>query len=164
MDLKDIKKIMELMDTHGLTQFKLEQDDSKLELSKRSGMKLDEIGKLMAMAQPHVVHSAHPSGGAAPSPVAGGGDANDSGDGIPAGLIEIPSPMVGTFYRAASPESGPFVQTGDSVEESSVVCIIEAMKVMNEIQSEVKGTIVEVLVENGTPVQYGEPLFRVRPA
>ena len=83
---------------------------------------------------------------------------------MPEGVVEITSPMVGTFYRSTSPSADPFVQIGDSVEETTIVCIIEAMKVMNQIQSEVRGTITEVLVENGRPVQYGEPLFRVRAA
>lgn len=159
MDLKDIKKIVELMDAYGLTHFKLEQDDSKLELSKGSELKLDEISKLMSLAQPHYMHQPMPAGGVGPAAPAAAG-----GGGVPDDFIEITSPMVGTFYRASSPDADPFVQKGDAVEESTVVCIIEAMKVMNEIQSEVSGVIIEALVENGTPVQYGEPLFRVRPA
>ena len=74
---------------------------------------------------------------------------------------EIPSPMVGSFYRAPTPEAGPFVNVGDEVTEDTVVCIVEAMKVMNEIKAELKGTITKVLVEDGQPVQYGQPLFLV---
>jgi acetyl-CoA carboxylase biotin carboxyl carrier protein len=77
-------------------------------------------------------------------------------------LREIVSPMVGTFYRAPSPDSAPYVQPNQEVNEESIVCIIEVMKVMNEIKAEVRGIIVEVLVENGTPVQFGQPLFRVK--
>ena len=79
-----------------------------------------------------------------------------------AGVIYIKSPMVGTFYRAASPESKPFADVGTKVVENSVVCIIEAMKIMNEIQAEVKGTVVEALVENGQPVEYGQRLFKIK--
>ena len=79
-----------------------------------------------------------------------------------AGHKEIVSPMVGTFYRAPSPDSAPYVKEGQEVTEETVVCIIEAMKVMNEIKAEVKGVITEVLVENGAPVQFGQPLFRVK--
>jgi acetyl-CoA carboxylase biotin carboxyl carrier protein len=79
-----------------------------------------------------------------------------------AGITYVKSPMVGTFYRAASPESKPFVDGGSKISENSVVCIIEAMKIMNEIQAETKGTIVEVLVENGQPVEYGQRLFKVK--
>ena len=79
-------------------------------------------------------------------------------------LIEIKAPMVGTFYRSPSPESTPFVEVGQDTEEGQVVCIIEAMKLMNEIKSEVKGKIVEVLIENGQPVEFGQPLFLIEPA
>jgi acetyl-CoA carboxylase biotin carboxyl carrier protein len=78
------------------------------------------------------------------------------------GVLFIKSPMVGTFYRSASPESKPFVEGGTKVVENSVVCIIEAMKIMNEIQAEIKGTVTEVLVENGQPVEYGQRLFKVK--
>ena len=80
------------------------------------------------------------------------------------GIGYIKSPMVGTFYRAASPESKPFADTGTKVTETSVVCIIEAMKIMNEIQAEAKGTVLEVLVENGQPVEYGQRLFKIKQA
>ena len=89
----------------------------------------------------------------APAPVAGADEA---------GVIYIKSPMVGTFYRSASPESKPYAENGTKVTETSVVCIIEAMKIMNEIQSEVKGTVLEILVENGQPVEYGQKLFKVK--
>ena len=78
------------------------------------------------------------------------------------GVIYVKSPMVGTFYRAASPESKPFAEAGTKVVENTVVCIIEAMKIMNEIQAEIKGTVVEALVENGQPVEYGQRLFKVK--
>ena len=79
-------------------------------------------------------------------------------------LIEVKSPMVGTFYRSPSPESLPFVEVGQNIEEGTVICIIEAMKLMNEIKSEKKGKIVEVLIENGQPVEFGQPLFLIEPA
>jgi len=78
------------------------------------------------------------------------------------GITYVKSPMVGTFYRSPSPESKPFVDLGSKIEDNSLVCIIEAMKIMNEIQAEVKGTIVEILVENGQPVEYGQRLFKLR--
>lgn len=163
MDLKDIKKIVELMDEHGLTHFKLEQDDSKLELSKKSDVDIDAIQRLIAL-------SPQPVAPAAPAPAPGQPAASSSGgaeeptDGPPPGEIEITSELVGTFYRASSPEKDPFVQVGSEVEEDTVVCIIEAMKVMNDITAGVRGTITKTLVENGTPVQFGEPLFYVKPA
>jgi len=79
------------------------------------------------------------------------------------GEIDIKSPMIGTFYRAPSPEAGNYVETGTEVNAETVVCIIEAMKVMNEIKSEVKGVVTQILVENGKPVEFGQPLFKVRP-
>ena len=78
------------------------------------------------------------------------------------GVTYVKSPMVGTFYRASSPESKPFVDIGSKIDDNSLVCIIEAMKIMNEIQAETKGTVVEILVENGQPVEYGQRLFKLR--
>ena len=78
------------------------------------------------------------------------------------GTVYVKSPMVGTFYRSPSPESKPFVDVGSKIEDNSLVCIIEAMKIMNEIQAETKGTIVEILIENGQPVEYGQRLFKLR--
>ena len=80
----------------------------------------------------------------------------------PSGVVEIHSPMVGTFYRSPSPEAEPFVGVGSAVEEETVICIIEAMKVMNEIKAECTGQVVEILVENGEPVEYGQPVFLVK--
>lgn len=94
---------------------------------------------------------------AAPAPALPGNPGADE-----AGVAYIKSPMVGTFYRASSPESKPFAEIGTKVSETSVVCIIEAMKIMNEIQSELKGTVLEVLVENGQPVEYGQKLFKIK--
>jgi acetyl-CoA carboxylase biotin carboxyl carrier protein len=82
---------------------------------------------------------------------------------VPSNLVEIKSPIVGTFYRAASPEAEPFISVGKEVDEETVVCIVEAMKVMNEIKAEVKGVIRKVLVENATPVEFGQALFQVEP-
>ena len=101
-----------------------------------------------------------------PAPATAAGSSAAASPSAPeeeAGVVFIKSPMVGTFYRAASPESKPFVEAGAKVVENSVVCIIEAMKVMNEIKAEVSGVIVEVLAQNGKPVDFGKPLFSVRP-
>jgi len=83
---------------------------------------------------------------------------------VSTGEIEVKSPMIGTFYRAPSPEAGTYVEVGSEINPDSVVCIIEAMKVMNEIKAEVKGIVTQVLVENAKPVEFGQPLFKVRPA
>jgi len=150
------------MDEHGLTHFKLEQDDSKLELSKKADIDVEAIQRLISAAPaPVAAPSAQP---AAPSSDTGTSIGAEPTEGPPAGEVEITSELVGTFYRSSSPDADPFVQIGTEVEEDTVVCIIEAMKVMNEITAGVKGTIAKALVENGTPVQYGEPLFYVKPA
>ncbi|MEC8827098.1 MAG: acetyl-CoA carboxylase biotin carboxyl carrier protein [Verrucomicrobiota bacterium] len=157
MDFKDIKKIVELMDEHGLSQFKLEQDETKLELKKGGDADVSAISQLMAAAPAPIV--AAPAATPAALPVAA--PAADSG-GLPAGTEEITSPMVGTFYAASAPDADAFVKVGDKVSAETTVCIVEAMKVMNEIQAEISGEILEILVENGTAVQFGEPLFRVK--
>jgi acetyl-CoA carboxylase biotin carboxyl carrier protein len=164
VDLKEIKKIVELMDEHGLTHFKLEQDDSKLELSKKSEIDVDTLQRLMAAVPAAGAPQAPPPQGMAPSNTFGEADADASAEGPPAGEVEITSELVGTFYLASSPEEPPFVEVGTAVLEDTQVCVIEAMKVMNAITAGVKGTITKVLVENGTPVQYGEPLFYAKPA
>jgi len=154
MELKEIKKIVEMMTENDLAEFLLEEEAFTLQL-KRGTAGITQIvsAPQQMMAAPATVASA-----AAPvvaAPVA----ANEN-----AGLIEIKSPMVGTFYRSPSPDSDVFVQIGQDVTADTVVCIIEAMKVMNEIQSEVKGKIKKILVDNATPVQFGQALFLVEPA
>jgi acetyl-CoA carboxylase biotin carboxyl carrier protein len=157
VDFRDIKKIVELMDQHGLSQFKLEQDETKLELKKGGDIDMKAIQQWMASSPgPQYMHSfAGAAPAAAPAPAVADG-------ALPAGVKEVTSPMVGTFYSASSPDSEPFAKIGTKISADSTVCIIEAMKVMNEIKSEIAGEIIEILVENGTAVQYGEPLFRVK--
>lgn len=157
MDFRDIKKIVELMDQHGLSQFKLEQDETKLELKKGGDIDMKAIQQWMASTSG--AHYMQPLPGAAPAAAAVPVVADGA---LPAGVKEVTSPMVGTFYTASSPDSEPFAKIGSKITADSTVCIIEAMKVMNEIKSEIAGEIIELLVENGTAVQYGEPLFRVK--
>ncbi len=154
MDIKEIKQIIELMNENELTHFHLERDGNKVKITK--GADLAARQQALAAVQP-----------VAPAPAAAAPAAAESTDdaaALPAGEVEITSPMVGTFYRATDPESDAFADIGSEVGEETTVCIIEAMKVMNEITAEVKGTITQILVENGTPVQFGEPLFRVKSA
>lgn len=143
------------MRKNDLSVFKLEQEGFKVTLKRGS----DPV----ITTAPVAVHAAAPVVAAAPvaAPVAGGPPA---GGAAPTGekLKDITSPMVGTFYAAASPDAQPFAKPGQDIQPDSVVCIIEAMKVMNEIKADTAGTIVEVVAENGKPVQYGEVLFRVR--
>ena len=152
LELKDIKAIIDLMKKNDLAVFKLEKEGFKLELEAHR-----PPAPLITAVPAHQVVTAAPScstqASSRPSAVAG--------EEKPA-LKEIVSPMVGTFYRAPSPDSAPYVQEGQDITRETVVCIIEAMKVMNEIKAEVEGVITEVLVENGTAVQFGQPLFRVK--
>lgn len=159
MELKDIKAIIDLMKKNDLSVFELERDGFKLKLQKGAGDQpvfAPQMAALppMPMAMPAPV-PAPPAAGAAPAAAAPAPAKTEQ-------LKDIVSPMVGTFYRAASPESPAFTDVGKGVSEESVVCIIEAMKVMNEIKAEVTGEIAEIVAENGKPVQFGQVLFRVR--
>ena len=154
MELKDIKAIIDLMKKNDLSVFELERDGFKLKLQKGAGEQT-----VFAPPAPTVL----PAPMSAPAPSAGGAaSAPAAAPQKSETLKDIVSPMVGTFYRAGSPESPAFVDIGKSVSEDSVVCIIEAMKVMNEIKAEVSGEIAEIVAENGKPVQFGQVLFRVR--
>lgn len=152
MDIKEIKAIIDLMRKNDLSVFKMESEGFKLTLKK--GGDYQPVITVPAQA----VAAAAPAPGAVPAP----GPASSAAPEPAGNFKEITSPMVGTFYRTPSPESGPFVEIGTQITPDSVVCIIEAMKVMNEIKAEISGTITEILVENGKPVQFGQPLFRVK--
>ena len=147
MDLKEIKALIDLMQKNGLTAFEMEKDGFRISLAKETG-----YAPAMAYAAPPAAPAA-----AVPTPAAPAEAAAPAASGK-----EIPSPMVGTFYSAPSPESPAFVKVGQKVTPDTVVCIIEAMKVMNEIKAEVSGTITEVAAENGQPVQFGQALFRYK--
>lgn len=147
MDLKDIKAIVDLMEKNGLTAFEMEKGGFRIALSKG------------VVAGPGYAPAPV---AAAPAPAAAASSAADATSAPAASGKEIPSPMVGTLYTAPSPESAPFVKVGQKVTPDTVVCIIEAMKVMNEIKAEVSGTITEVAAENGLPVQFGQALFRYK--
>lgn len=153
MELKDIKAVIDLMKKNDLSVFEMEKDGFKLKLQKGAGDQTVFGAPPVAPAAPPAPTTPENSALAAPAaPAAEKGSA----------LKDILSPMVGTFYRAGSPESPPFVDVGKEVTEETVVCIIEAMKVMNEIKAETKGVIAEVVAEGGKPVQFGQVLFRVK--
>jgi len=145
VDLKDIKAIIDLMKKNDLSVFEMEKDGFRLKLCKGLG------------DQPIMMSSTAPAAANGPTGAAAASAGTES-----ASTKEIVSPMVGTFYRSASPDSSPFVDVGTKVTEDTVVCIIEAMKVMNEIKAETSGVIAEVVAENSKPVQFGQVLFRVR--
>ncbi|MEI9959866.1 MAG: acetyl-CoA carboxylase biotin carboxyl carrier protein [Limisphaerales bacterium] len=155
MDLKDIKAIIDLMKKNSITEFELERQDSKIKLKRglNGGNSASQQQDDSFPVAPAPVQSGTATPivqVAAPQPVS-------------TGEIEIKSPMIGTFYRAPSPEAANYVEVGTEFNAETVVCIIEAMKVMNEIKAEVKGVITQVLVESGKPVEFGQPLFKVRP-
>ena len=151
MEINEIKKVVKLMKENDLSEFALEEENFKLQL-KRGG---DTVTQVVSAPQMVAAPAAAP---VADVPVAAVPVAADDG------LLKITSPMVGTFYRSPSPDSDMFVKVGQEIDEETVVCIVEAMKVMNEIRAEVKGTIKKILVDNATSVQFGQPLFLVDPA
>jgi acetyl-CoA carboxylase biotin carboxyl carrier protein len=160
LDLKQIKQIIELMKRSELTEFAVEEEGFKLKIRRgTNGLPIVSTGR---GSNPPFAHGDTTP----PMPMPVQTPAPATGAPLPpkeeAGVGYIKSPMVGTFYRAASPESKPFSDVGTKVVENSVVCIIEAMKFMNEIQAEAKGTVLEVLVENGQPVEYGQRLFKIK--
>ena len=151
MDLDRIKSVIDLMSEHELSEFAIEEKDFKLTL-KRGGTNVVMAPPMMAspMVAPAAALAAAPAPAAAtPAPAA-----EES-------LTPIPSPLVGTFYRASSPDADPFVAVGSRVNKDTVVCIIEAMKVMNEIKAETSGVIKKILIENATAVQFGQPMFLI---
>ena len=151
MDFKDIKSIVDLMKKNSLSEFEMEKEGFKIKLRRAS----EEV-----QVQHYLPPAAPVPGSAVEIPVAATASATDPA--LPADP-EIKSPMIGTFYRKPSPESGTYVEIGDTVTADTVVCIIEAMKVMNEIKAEMSGVVTEILVEDSRPVEFGQPLFRVRP-
>jgi len=156
VELKDIKAIIDLMKKNSITEFELEEKDSKLRLKRglNGGSPVaqhDDVAPMVTIpAAIPMISAAVPASVVAPI--------------VSSGEIDLKSPMIGTFYRSPSPEAASYVEIGTEVNPETVVCIIEAMKVMNEIKAEVKGVITQTLVENGKPVEFGQPLFKVRPS
>ena len=149
-DFKEIKTIIDLMKKNDLSVFEIEKEGFRLKLQRGASVQGTAAG---------VIPIAAVSKGATAAPEAGHASSKPSET---VQLREIVSPMVGTFYRAASPDAPPFVDIGKTVTDETVVCIIEAMKVMNEIKAETGGVIAEIVAENGKPVQFGQVLFKVR--
>jgi acetyl-CoA carboxylase biotin carboxyl carrier protein len=152
VDLKDIKAIIDLMKKNSIAEFEMEREGFKIRL-KRGGVQITQIDESTMGVLP----------GAALAPVAGAAPAIAAAAQAASSELEIKSPMIGTFYRAPSPESANYIEIGSDVNPDTVVCIIEAMKVMNEIKAEVKGVVTEILIENAKPVEFGQPIFKIRP-
>jgi oxaloacetate decarboxylase alpha subunit len=159
MNIKEIKEMINLMNENGLTELEIEKEGLRIRLKKgSSGEMIMERFPVKSAAAPSmppesIVYQTLPANGR-------------SVDKAPAakGTLDIKSPMVGTFYRAPSPESPAFVEIGQTIEVGQVVCIIEAMKLMNEIKAEIKGKVVDILVDNAEPVEFGQPLFLIETA
>jgi acetyl-CoA carboxylase biotin carboxyl carrier protein len=149
-DFKEIKTIIDLMKKNDLSVFEIEKEGFRLKLQRGPSGQAGGVAPLPMAVSPKVATTAPEAAPVSPKAI----------ESVP--LREIVSPMVGTFYRAGSPDASPFVDVGKTVTEETVVCIIEAMKVMNEIKAETSGVIAEVVAENGKPVQFGQVLFKVR--
>jgi len=149
MDLRKLKKLIDLVQESGIAELEITEGEEKVKIVKGGAVTLTPLAA-PAAAAPQAV----PAGGAVVAPAPGP-------DEPPAGQEGhvIKAPMVGTFYRASAPEAKPFVEVGDSIKAGQTVCIIEAMKLMNEIEADAAGVIKAILVENGQPVEYGQPLF-----
>lgn len=157
MDLKDIKAIIDLMKKNSVSEFELEKQDFKIRLKRGmggngAGVPYEEA-PVMTYTQVPAAVPVSPAG--APAAIPAPATASNE--------LDVKSPMIGTFYRSPSPESAAYIEVGKEVGPDTVVCIIEAMKVMNEIKAEVQGVVTQVLMEDGKPVEFGQPLFKVRP-
>ena len=148
VDWKKLRRLARFLAKLDLAEVEVEEEGVRMRLRRRES----RPGEALAPASP--AKTAEPE----LSPVS----ASSGSPTAEAGIVDFRSPMVGTFYRAASPEAEPFVQRGSRVEPETVLCIIEAMKVMNEIRAETSGEVVDILVENGEPVEFGQPLLRIR--
>lgn len=155
MDIREIKKILEMMKENDLAEFEMEDQGFRLAVKRRSGSE----APIVVQAAP-VAMAAPAAPVAAPAPAAASAVAAKDED---ADLLTISAPIVGTFYRSPAPDAEAFVTVGQEVDENTVVCIVEAMKVMNEIKAECRGVIRKILVENATAVQFGQALFKVEP-
>jgi acetyl-CoA carboxylase biotin carboxyl carrier protein len=156
MDIDQIKQILELVREHELSEFEIEQEGLRLKIRKDAG------GVAVAIPPPQVAAAEAPRGRDVVATGTGFADAAPINIDEEVELAVVKSPIVGTFYRSSEPGAAPFVEVGSTVTKGQVLCIIEAMKLMNEIDSEYEGEIVNVYVENGHAVQYGERLFAIR--
>jgi len=152
MDLQEVLKLLDLMESHGLDEIEVEQGGVRIRLKKAGHASV--VAPVIAAPLP----PAHSGGNPTAAPAAEKLAAKEEE------LAQVTSPMVGTFYRAASPDADPFVSEGDRVTPEQVICIIEAMKVINEIKAEVEGEVVSILVENGESVEYGQAMMTIRRA
>ena len=147
MNIKEIKEMINLMNENNLVEFEVEKDGMRIRLKKTGSGGEAYHGPIVVERQSTQAQAAQKQ--------------EQGAEERPEKAVEIKAPMVGTFYRAPSPESSPFVEIGQVIEPGQVICIIEAMKLMNEIKSEIKGKVIEVLVDNAEPVEFGQPMFLI---
>jgi len=158
MNLKEIKELIELMKNTDISELEIERSGVKVRL--RKGGDVTFHPSMPRMEYPPAAIVA-PAVTEAPAPASAAGKAEEPAKTT---LIKVTSPIVGTFYRSSSPDKPPYVEVGDVVKKGQVLCIIEAMKLMNEIECETAGKIIQILVESSAPVEYGQPLFAIEPA
>jgi acetyl-CoA carboxylase biotin carboxyl carrier protein len=163
MDFKQIQELIKMINKSNIGEVSIEEKGFKLTIKQKE----EPVQQLIAapiQAQPVAALTATPQAVSQPSSAAAAEKSSKAAEAPAGNTVTIKSPMIGTFYRSASPDKPSFVSVGDEVEPGKVVCIIEAMKLFNEIESEVKGRIIKVLAEDASPVEYDQPLFLVEPA
>jgi acetyl-CoA carboxylase biotin carboxyl carrier protein len=164
MKPKELQELIDFISKSGLDEVNIETEEFKIKVKKNAEPKTRIVETTQAVTPVPQPSGEKPAENATPSAVNGEAAETDKGGSSDSNLITIKSPMIGTYYDAPNPESDAFVSIGDSIKVGDTVCIVEAMKLFNEIESEISGTIVKILVENATPVEYDQPLFLVNPA
>ena len=162
VNLEELRELIALLRDNGLAELELEREDFRVRLRREGVLASGDHVQYVAAPVPVSASAAEPAAAAAAPPPANPGAQPSAAAAPDQDLHLITSPIVGTFYRSPSPAADPFVKIGSNVAPESVVCIIEAMKLMNEIQAEASGEVVKIYVENGQPVEYGQPLFGIR--
>ena len=157
MDLNLIRKLVKIVDTSGVTDLEIEEDGLRIKVAKK-------IKNNLGNSQPQmIVQTDSVNASATPEVITEANVSAENSEKPTDNIHDINSPIVGTFYRAPAPDADPYVQVGDLVSPGTVLCVVEAMKLMNEIESDVAGKVVKILVENGKPVEYNQPLFFIEP-
>jgi acetyl-CoA carboxylase biotin carboxyl carrier protein len=159
MNIKEIKELVKMLDGTDINEFSLEAEGTKVVIKKGAAFTSQVFPAQLPITQASAVQPIYAPSLAAPVPTQPAAATEEKTEGLGPNQVLIVAPMVGTFYRSPSPDADPYVQIGQGVNVGEVVCIIEAMKLMNEIESEWRGKIVDILAENAQPVEYGQPLF-----
>lgn len=162
LNMKEIRELAELVDTYGFTDFEFENENIRVRLSKNPAPQYIQAAPPQIAAQPAVLNAVAGTRSESKAETPHPGAKAETEAAADEDLFKITSPIVGTFYRSPSPDKDSYVEIGSQVSDATVVCIVEAMKLMNEIQAETSGEVVKIYVENGQPVEYGQPLFGIR--